>query len=56
MTRKTRILFAAATAVCMQMAVAAGPTVDTATIESVTGLKAPTRPRTSSRSASRAMT
>lgn len=39
MTRKTRILFAAATAVCMQMAVAAGPTVDTATIESVTGLK-----------------
>ena len=39
MTRKTRILFAAATAVCMQMAVAAGPTVDTAAIESVTGLK-----------------
>jgi hypothetical protein len=39
MSRKTRVLFAAATAVCMQMAVAAGPTVDTAAIESVTGLK-----------------
>ncbi|MGD9637357.1 MAG: DUF1259 domain-containing protein [Pirellulales bacterium] len=39
MSRNPRDLFAAATAVCMQLAVAAGPTVDTAAIESVTGLK-----------------